>query len=158
GPNRYFNTNEVTPSELSQRAIWSPSLSIESPWYPPPGHTITAVPVPRPAGTGYAASVGLSMSSVPCSPGAPPGHNSSPFGGLAGCVCPALNSNTDDRRKRLIGFLRYHHASYRRPSPLRQSSNALLLKPSRGEYPFRVRTNFRSSGETPESIGTGSAE
>jgi len=39
--------------------------------YPPPGQTITAVPVARSPDTIYGAIVGLSASSFPKAPGAP---------------------------------------------------------------------------------------
>src|ERR1017187_1660609 len=98
GPNRYLSTNADTPSEFSHLAIWSPSLSMESPWYPPPGQTITAVPVPRPTGARYGASDGLSISSVPSAAGAPPGHSRSAFGMAGVCANPAPTSKANDRR------------------------------------------------------------
>ena len=70
---------------------------MESPLYPPPGHTITAVPVPRPSGTTYGAIDGLSISAVPSAPGAPSGHKRSAFGMLGVCANPAPNINANDR-------------------------------------------------------------
>src|SRR5438270_5901826 len=57
---RYLETMQVTPFAVSQPQISVPSRSIKTFWKPPPGNTITAVPVLRPL-AGMIVMVGTAM-------------------------------------------------------------------------------------------------